>query len=212
MRKPHEYVSAAMAKLRNGSLSGCSEVMRHDGRSAAVTRVGTSGRGGDAVSETGVEETCRVLADVAAFPSLQVGEAVELGASVRIVTSCDTGPANALLSVGMSAPMDSTRAIYSGTRREDGTVHNFRHTVDILCIRSASEPPELSDAAGYSCKQTWLAALAVGAWPELTDPRPSDLIEFTDPKRTWETVRLRVSSVVRHDGWWILRARPRGGV
>lgn len=211
MRKPHEYVSAAMAKLRNGSLSGCSEVMCHDGRAAAVTRIGTSARGGDEVSETGAEENCRVLADVASFPLLRVGVVVKLGASVRIVTSCDTGPANALLSVGMSAPLDATRAICSGTRREDGTAHKFRHAVDILCMRSASEPPELAEAAAMCGEQSYLACVAVDTWPETFPPQTGDAIEFTDTKRTWETVRLKVASVVRHDGWWMLRARPRGG-
>ena len=53
MRKPSEYVPAAMAKLRGGSLSGCSEVLRHGGRTATVTRIGKAKRGGDEVTVAG---------------------------------------------------------------------------------------------------------------------------------------------------------------
>ena len=184
--------------LRHGTASG--KVVQSSARDFA-----------EAVSEVGPAEVARYIATAADFPELDKGAAVELDGSLRVVVSLKTDPIGATYTVGMSDTFDDTRAIYSGTRREDGTVHKFRHTVDILCIRSASEPPELTDAAAFSCEQSWLAAVAVGVWPELTEPRPSDLIEFPDPKRMWETVRLRVASVVRHGGWWILRARPRGG-
>ena len=105
MRKPGEYVPAAMAKLRGGSLSDCSEVLRHGGRTATVTRIGKSKRGGDEVTVAGVPENCRVLAYVADFPALKADEAVELGETVRVVTSCSTGPVDSLLTVGLSEPM-----------------------------------------------------------------------------------------------------------
>lgn len=104
MRKPGEYVPAAMAKLRGGSLSDCSEVLRHGGSTATVTRIGKAKRGGDEVTVAGVPENCRVLAYVADFPALKADEEVKLGETVRVVTSCATGPVDSLLTVGLSEP------------------------------------------------------------------------------------------------------------
>ena len=63
MRKPSEYIPAAMAKLRRSLIPDCSEVLRHGGRSAEVTRVGAVSKGGDSVTDSDVNENVRVLAD-----------------------------------------------------------------------------------------------------------------------------------------------------
>ncbi len=211
MRKPCEYVTAAMAKLRGSSLSGCSEVLRHGERAAKVTRVGQSQRGGDEVTEAEVSENCRVLAYVADFPKLKNGEAVELGNTLRVVTSCTTGPVNALLTVGLSAAFEKCPATYSGKRRENGTPRQFKHPIDVLALESASVPSDYGDAAAPTYVQSWIVCISADGWPEVSAPQVSDALEFADPHNSFAAVRLRVSDVKRHEGYWIITARPRGG-
>jgi hypothetical protein len=206
MRKPHEYVSAAMAKLRGSSLSGCSEVLRHGEQYATVTCVGTSQRGGDEVSDAGVSENCRVLANVADFPVLQIGDAVELGTSLRVVTSCNSGPINVLLTVGLSAAFEKCPAAYTGTRREAGHVRQIKHPLDILLLESGTAD-NFTDAIAPTYATAYTAAIRRADWPEVTDPEPSDTIEVAPDGHP---LTLKVSTVTRHGGWYILKCRTRG--
>ena len=206
MRKPCEYVSAAMAKLRGSSLSGCSEVLRYGEQSATVTRIGRSQRGGDEVSDAGVSENCRVLAYVADFPTLQTGEAVELGTSLRVVTSCATGPVNALLTVGLSAAFENCPALYKGTRREDGNVRAIRHTVDLLLLENGTAE-NYTDAIAPTYATAYIAAIRRDDWPEESAPEVSDTMEVAPGGLPFV---LKVSSVTRHDGWYLLKCRTKG--
>jgi len=203
MRKPHEYVSAAMAKLRGSSLSGCSEVLRHGEQYATVICVGTSQRGGDEVSDAGVSENCRVLANVADFPVLQIGDAVELGTSLRVVTSCNSGH---LLTVGLSAAFEKCPAAYTGTRREAGHVRQIKHPLDILLLESGTAD-NFTDAIAPTYATAYTAAIRRADWPEVTDPEPSDTIEVAPDGHP---LTLKVSTVTRHGGWYILKCRTRG--
>ena len=206
MRKPCEYVSAAMAKLRGGSLSGCSEVLRYGEQSATVTRIGRSQRGGDEVSDVGVSENCRVLAYVADFPTLQTGEAVELGTSLRVVTSCETGPINTLLTVGLSAAFEKCPAAYSGTRREHGRVRQLKHPLDVLLLETGTAD-NYADALAPTYATAYTVAVRRTDWPEVTDPEPSDALEVAPGGHP---LTLKVSTVTRHGGWYILKCRTRG--
>ena len=206
MRKPHEYVSAAMAKLRGSSLTGCSEVLRHGEQSATVTRVGLSQRGGDEVTDTDVSENCRVLANVADFPALQIGEAVELGTTIRVVTSCATGPINTLLTVGLSAAFEKCPAAYRGTRREAGHVRQIKHPLDVLLLETGTAD-NFADALSPTYATAYTAAIRREDWPETSEPDPSDLIEVAPGGHPFI---LKVSTVTRHDGWYILKCRTRG--
>ena len=206
MRKPCEYVTAAMAKLRGSSLSGCSEVLRHGERAAKVTRVGQSQRGGDEVTEAEVSENCRVLAYVADFPKLKNGEAVELGTTLRVVTSCTTGPINALLTVGLSAAFENCPALYKGTRREDGNVRAIRHTVDLLLLENGVAE-NYTDAIAPTYATAYIAAIRRDDWPEESAPEVSDTMEVAPGGLPFV---LKVSSVTRHDGWYLLKCRTKG--
>ena len=62
MRKPSEYLPAAVKKLRSRLMPDCSELLRHAGRCATVTRVGSPSRGEDALTETEIVESAHVLA------------------------------------------------------------------------------------------------------------------------------------------------------
>lgn len=185
--------------------------MRH-GEDETGTVVQTSSRDfAESVSESGPTEAARFVADGADFPTLEEGAAVELDGSLRVVTSLRADPVGATFTVGLSAEFEKCPASYSGTRRENGTVRTLRHPLDILCLRSAADPSLSAEAAAFNFEQSYIVCVSSRAWPEVSEPRPGDDIEFTDPHRAWETVRLRVVSAVRHEGWWILRARQRGG-
>lgn len=185
--------------------------MRHgDGECGAVVQ--TSSRDfAESVSESGPAEAARFVADGVDFPTLEEGAAVELDGSLRVVTSLKADPVGATFTVGLSAEFEKCPASYSGTRRENGAVRALRHPLDVLCLRSAADPSLSAEAAAFNFEQSYVVCVSSGAWPEVSEPRPGDDIEFTDPHRAWETVRLRVVSAVRHEGWWILRARRRGG-
>lgn len=206
MRKPSEYVSAAMAKLRGGSLSDCSEVLRHGELSATVTRIGLSQRGGDEVTEADVPENCRVLAYVADFPELRTGDAVELGKTLRVVTSCATGPVNALLAVGLSAAFEKCPAAYSGTRREAGHVRQIRQPLDVLLLETGTAD-NITDALAPTYATAYVVAIRRADWPEITEPEPSDVLEVAPDGHPFA---LKVSTATRHDGWYILKCRTRG--
>lgn len=185
--------------------------MRHgEGECGAVVQ-STSREFADPVSESGPAEAARFVASGADFPTLDEGAAVELDGSLRVVTSLRSDPVGATLSVGLSAAFDRCPAAYRGVRRDGGTSHRVSRTVEILCIRAAAEPPDIGDAPSISLFQSWLVCIAADAWLDVAPPQTADSIEFVDPRSGWETVRLRVASVVRHGGWWMLKARPRGG-
>lgn len=179
----------------------CSELLCHDGWSAVVTRVGTISRGEDSLNESEVAEDVRVLAVAADFPKLSKGRLVSLSGRWRIVTSARTDPAAATLSVGMSAELEKCRAAY----RRPGT--KIAQPVDVLAVEGQTVSYADADAAAPSIVQTWLVCVADDRWQETTPPQTGDEIALADRRETF----LRVASVTRHDGYWILRARPRGG-
>ena len=205
MRKPCEYVTAAMAKLRGSSLSGCSEVLHHGEQSATVTRVGLSQKGGDEVTDAGVPENCRVLANVADFPKLKTGEAVEFGKTLRVVTSCTTGPVNTLLTVGLSAAFEKCPASYSGTRREAGHVRQIKHPIDVLLLENGTADNSMESVAP-TYATAYVAAIRRDDWPEESEPEVSDVLEVAPGGLPFV---LKVSTVTRHDGWYILKCRTR---
>ena len=198
MRKPSEYLPAALKGLQSRLMPDCSETLCHAGRSSTVTRVGTISIGEDALSGTEVPEGIRILAWAADFPGLGKGALVELGGEWRIVTSARTDPARASLSLGLSASLAATKAAY----RRPGT--KIAQTVDVLAVESetAYQP---GDAYAANETATWFVAVHEAAWLEPAPPQIGDMMELSP-----QGVALRVSAVTRRDGFFILTARARG--
>ena len=186
MRKPGEYVPAAMAKLRGGSLSDCSEVLRHGGSTATVTRIGKAKRGGDEVTVAGVPENCRVLAYVIDFPALRADESVKLGETVRIVTSCTTGPVNSLLTVGLSEPL--TRA----TIKCAGAV-----PAKSAMVLVSDSNPYAENVGGASRAESWYVWLMGGDGDGRNGLARGTLIMFPDRS---DIPRLYVQKCQKHGG------------
>ena len=197
MRKPSEYLPAALKGLRSRLMPDCSVTLCHAGMSSTVTRVGTTPIGEDALSGTEVPEGVRVLAGAADFPGLGRGRLVSLDGELRVVTGAKTDPAGAVLSLSLSASLAATKAAY----RRPGT--KIAQTVDALAVEGEVADP-VSDAIAPAAFRLWTVAVAEDGWLEPTDPQIGDVLELSP-----QDVTLRVSAVSRRDGFWILSCRAR---
>lgn len=195
MRKPSEYLPVALKGLRSRLMPDCSETLCHAGRSAEVTRVGTTSRGEDALDGSDIAEGVRVLASASDFPELLKGSLVSLSGRRHIVTGARTDPAAATLSVGLSAALDDVRVAYS----RPGT--KVRFPLDALAVESDVIEP-VSDAFAPTASRAWFVAVSADQWTEPTGPQVGDAL-------TLDGANLRVASVAKRDGFWILTARAR---
>lgn len=205
MRKPAEYLTAAFAKLRSGALSEFSETLRLGEKSATVTRIGTARNGDDEVTDGGVPEFCRVLAYAADLPEIKSGDAVEFGDSMRVVTSCSSGPAYALKTIGLSAAFEKIPATYAGTRRENNAVRSFSHPLCVLLLENGHADTH-TDAFAPTYAAAYLVGIRRDDWPELTDPGVADTLTISPDGVPFV---VKVSAVTRHDGWYVLNCRAR---
>ena len=201
MRKPSEYVAAALRGLREGTLAGNAALMSHGGRSASVSRVGSVQFGEDAISADAPAEAVRVLALADDFPILAKGDPVELDGSLHVVTSARRDASGASITVGLSSAFCRFRAAYA--RR--GRCPEF--PVHVLALEDAALPSAYADAAAPASGQSWTVCVPEAEWPEPQPPQTGDGIRLDAPSGE---VRLKVASSVRHGSLWMLRARPRG--
>ena len=197
MRKPSEYLPAALKGLRSRLMPDCSVTLCYAGRSSTVTRVGTTSIGEDAISGTEVPEGVRVLAWAADFPGLGRGRLVSLDGEWRVVTGARTDPAGATLSLSLSASLAATKAAY----RRPGT--KVAQTVDVLAVEGEAMEP-VTDALAPTMLRSWTVAVSEEGWLEPTEPQIGDTLELSPQDMT-----LRVSAVSRRDGFFILSCRAR---
>lgn len=106
MRKPSEYLPAALAGLRGRLMPDCSEVLVYCGRAANVTRVGTPKRGENTASDFEPIEAVRVLASFSDFPGMAKWATVTYRDAPRIVTSAKVDPSRSVLTIGMTEPLE----------------------------------------------------------------------------------------------------------
>lgn len=195
MRKPSEYLPAALKGLRSRLMPDCSETLRHGEHSATVTRTGNPSRGEDALTDSEVSEDVRVLATAADFPEVSKGSLVEMSGKWRIVTSARTDPALASLSIGLSAPLDEVLVKY----RRPGT--QIRQSIVALAVEK-----EVLDAWGDNFAPTstrgWFVAFSQTDWLENTEPHIGDELEIDE--RT-----MRCAAVAKRDGYFFLTCRAR---
>lgn len=204
MRKPSEYLPAALKGLRSRLMPDCSVTLCYAGMSSTVTRVGTTPVGEDALSGTEVPEGVRVLAGAADFPGLGRGRLVSLDGELRVVTGAKTDPAGAVLSLSLSASLAATKAAY----RRPGT--KIAQTLDVLVVESPSSDSSGSDVAA-ALYATWYVAVAEDGWLEPTAPQVGDALELSPSAgaRSMRRSSLRVASVVRRDGFYLFTCRER---
>ena len=180
--------------------------MRHGETEQGAVVQSSSRDFAEALSDAAPAEAARYVANAADFPTLEQGAAVELGGSLRVVVSMKTDAVGATFTVGLSAEFEKCPAAYKGTRREDGKARTIRHPLDILILESGTAD-NFSDALAPTYATTYTVAVRRTDWPEVTDPEPSDTIEVAPDG---QPLTLKVSTVTRHGGWYILKCRTRG--
>ena len=158
------------------------------------------------VSDTAPAEAARYVANAADFPTLEEGAAVELDGSLRVVVSMKEDAVGATFTVGLSAAFEKCPTTYSGTRREAGRVRQIKHPLDVLLLETGTAD-NYADALAPTYATAYTVAVRRTDWPEVSEPEPSDLIEVAPGGHPFA---LKVSTVTRHDGWYILKCRTRG--
>lgn len=180
--------------------------MRHGETEQGAVVQSSSRDFAEAVSDAAPEEAARYVANAADFPTLEQGAAVELGESLRVVVSMKTDPVGATFTVGLSAEFEKCPAAYKGTRRENGKARTIQHPLDILLLENGTAD-NYTDALAPTYATAYIAAIRRADWPEVSDPEPSDTIEVAPDGHP---LTLKVSTVTRHGGWYILKCRTRG--
>ena len=180
--------------------------MRHGEDESGAVVQSSSRDFAEPVSDAAPAEAARYVANAADFPTLEQGAAVELGGSLRVVVSMKTDPVGATFTVGLSAEFEKCPAAYAGTRRESGAVRNIRHPLDLLILENGTAD-NFADALAPTYATAYTVAIRREDWPEVSDPEPSDTIEVAPGGHP---ITLKVSTVTRHDGWYILKCRTRG--
>lgn len=180
--------------------------MRHGETEQGAVVQSSSRDFAEAVSDTAPAEAARYVANAADFPTLEEGAAVELGGSLRVVVSMKADPVGATFTVGLSAEFEKCPAAYKGTRRENGKALTIQHPLDILLLENGTAD-NYADALAPTYATAYTVAVRRTDWPEVTDPEPSDTIEVAPDGHP---ITLKVSTVTRHGGWYILKCRTRG--
>ena len=179
--------------------------MRHGETEQGAVVQSSSRDFAEAVSDTAPAEAARYVANAADFPTLDEGAAVELGGSLRVVVSMKSDPVGATFTVGLSAEFEKCPAAYKGTRREAGRVRQIKHPLDILLFENGTAD-NYTDSLAPTYATAYTVAVRRTDWPEVTDPEPSDTIEVAPDGHP---LTLKVSTVTRHGGWYILKCRTR---
>lgn len=180
--------------------------MRHGETEQGAVVQSSSRDFAETVSDAAPAEAARYVANAADFPTLEQGAAVELGESLRVVVSMKTDPVGATFTVGLSAEFEKCPAAYKGTRRENGKARTIQHPLDILLLENGTAD-NYTDALAPTYATAYIAAIRRTDWPEVSDPEPSDTIEVAPDGHP---LTLKVSTITRHDGWYILKCRTRG--
>lgn len=199
MRKPGEYVAAAMARLREGSLSEFSAVMRHGEQSATVTRVGSPYVGNDAINGDRLVDALRLLAPVADFPSLERGEAVMLDGAHHAVSSCRRDISGTEFSVGLSQELTPIIWTRGTSPLITDTVRGFIQEATPSLVAGHEYGRFSADACtGYVCPQL----------AHIDHILPGDQLKFEAGGTTYTVQQVRE---VENVGWILtLTARARG--
>ena len=187
--------------------------MRHgDAEQGAVVQ--SSARDfAEPVSDSAPAEAARFVANAADFPSLDEGAAVELvaatavngGISLRVVTSLKTDAVGATLTIGLSPEFEKCPSSYSGTRRADGATRRFSHPLDILILENGVAD-NVTEAFAPTYATSYTVAIRRTDWPDTSDPEPADQIEVAPHGHPFA---IKVSTVTRHDGWYLIKCRTR---
>ena len=164
LRKPSEYLPAALSRIQGSLAPDCTEILRYGDTSAKVTRVGTPKRGENTATNYEPIEGCRVRAFASDFPTLAKWATVTYRGELRFVTCVKTDPARALLIIGLTYPLEPV------VWQRDEAPHNaatFNAAIDDTGPTQSAGPtyaPIEADAVRvFLCGgDVWAAGVSVG--------------------------------------------------
>lgn len=188
-------IEAAIAALHQ-SIPSASHQMRHGnyvGRVLAVSGVELTG---ETLTADYPQEVCRVTGVVSEFPDITRGSTVEMDGKMHIVTSARKDPVGASVVMGLSSSMAEIVASYT---RASTPIWQGAH---LLAVES-----DILDVAGENYAPTtaraWFVCISADEWYETkSEPQIGDTIK-------WDGGHVRVASVAKHDGLYILTCRSR---
>ena len=187
-------IESAIASLAE-SLPDAALEMRHGEDSGTVLASSSRELSGDTVSADAPQEMRRFVGKRIDFPELAKGACVYIGGVCHIVTGARTDPVGASVSIGVSSPLEEFRASY----RRPGT--QIRQPMDVLAVESETLDAWGDNFAPTSCR-AWFVAFPAEDWFEVSEPQVGDEL-------TLDNAVLRVASVSKRDGHWLLTCRAR---
>lgn len=188
-------IEAAISALHQ-SIPSASHQMCHGsyvGRVLATSGIEITG---ETITAEYPQEVRRLTGMCSEFPLLTRGSTIELDERKHIVTSVRKDPIGASISFGLSSPMDEIVATYT---RAGTAIWSAAH---LLAVES-----EVLDVAGENFAPTttraWFICISADEWYEqASEPQIGDTIK-------WVSGHVRVASVAKHDGLYVLTCRAR---
>jgi len=201
MRKPSEYIAAAVRNVQSRYMSDSEMRLTCGGSSAMVTRAASVMRGENDVSGENPVENIRVLALASDFENITKGDVATLGESVRIVTSVRTDCAGASQYVGLSAELEKCAAQVFGVRGS----RPIRFPVEILAENNGLAT-DMTDGYAPTTVHSWTLVIAVDSWPQKDEPQIGDEVRF---EKDGADVRVKVAKCNRRECHYVINARSR---
>lgn len=186
-----EFVLTGLAT----SIPSAALVLVHGSERGTVLSVSSRELTDETVGADSPVEVRRVVGKRSDYPTVTRGSTVELDGAMCLVTSAKTDPIGASVSLGLSASMDEYVADY----RRSGTP--LRQPVRILAVEGDVLEPYGDNLAPTTCR-AWFCCVSAADWMEETEPQIGDELRFDE-------TRVRVATVKKTDGSWILTCRAR---
>lgn len=188
------------------TLPDATHIMRHGEAEVGQVVQSSSREFASTVTEDAPVVAARFIANAGIFPTMDEGEAVELDGTLRVVVECKADPVGATFTLGLSAPFDKAQLSYTGQRRTDGATRTVIAAINALFLEDGTADT-YANAFAPSYARSYTIAIRREDWTETSDPEPSDTLELAPDGIVGITVK--VSSVTRHDGWYILKCRAK---
>lgn len=187
------------------SLPDATHTMRHGERIGNAVQASSRDFSEDIAADDPTV-AARYIIKFSQFPELDQGAAVELDGSLRAVVTMKADPLGATCTVGLSAPFEKNPATYNGSRRKDGALRTFSHPIDVLAIENGNAA-NYSEAFAPTGSISYTVAIRRDDWPEVSEPETADTLSIAP---NGGAIKLKVSTVTRNGGWYILKCRTRG--
>jgi len=207
VRKPSEYIAAAVRNVQNRYMTDSTFIMTHVNESATVTRTASFRSGESTVTGDAPTEVYRVLAIAEDFPTIDRDDLVSLSSSQssqpstssHLVTSIRSDLVRSSLTVGLSEALTKTTAQVIGSRG----AQRISLSVGIL-VDFSGMSFDIPEGFSSSNVRRFRIVVANDDWSVSTPPQIGDSFKF-DFKG--ELVSSAIDNVDRRGGYFIMSSR-----